>query len=221
MVKNSVISCDAVEFMKTIPKDACVITDPPFNIGFQYKNSSDKRGSKNYRELLRVTCRIPSVVIHYPENMFLVAEALGVSPSKCVAWVYNANTKKQWRMISWFGIRPDFCKVKQPYKNPNDARIKKLMANGSKGTDLYDWWNVQQVKNVSKEKTDHPCQMPLSIMENIVAITKTGLIVDPFAGSGTTLVAAKRLGRDFAGCDISEEYCAIASGRLAGEGLIR
>ena len=48
---------------------------------------------------------------------------------------------------------PDFKKVKQPYKNLHDKRIKKLIENGSEGARLYDWFDdIELVKNVSKEK---------------------------------------------------------------------
>ena len=108
-------------------------------------------------------------------------------------------------------------KVKQPYKNPNDKRIKQLVANGSKGTDIYDWWEVQQVKNVSKEKTAHPCQMPLKVMENIIGILPEDYtIIDPFMGSGTTGVACRNLGRDFIGIEMSKEYFNIAKERIEG-----
>lgn len=79
----------------------------------------------------------------------------------------------------------------------------------------YDWWNVNQVKNVSKDKTAHPCQMPLEVMENIIKlIPEDKLIVDPFAGSGTTGVACKRLGRSFILIEKEPEYIEIIKKRL-------
>lgn len=103
--------------------------------------------------------------MHYPEDMFGISNALNELPEKCAAWVYNANTPRQWRMISWFGCEPDFSLIKQPYKNSDDARIRRLTENGSQGCNLYDWWNDEQVKNVSEEKTVHPCQIPLAVDE--------------------------------------------------------
>lgn len=147
--------------------------------------------------------------------MFVVSLAISELPEKCVAWIYNANTPRQWRLISWFGIEPDFSLLKQPYKNPDDRRIRELVANGSKGRDLYDWWEIQQVKNVSEEKTQHPCQIPLEVMDRIIGITPGTLIVDPFAGSGTTLAAARRAGRHFLGFEMDENYCRIAEERIA------
>ena len=64
---------------------------------------------------------------------------------------------------------------------------------------------------------DHPTQKPLDLMRYLVSTySQPGdLILDPFAGSGTTLVAAQQLGRNFLGCDITPEYVALAQKRLA------
>jgi DNA modification methylase len=202
--------------MKLLP-DGCVdavITDPPYNVGYHYEGYHDALKDEEYQELLRQTLSPPSVVIHYPEDMFLVSLAINELPEKCAAWIYNANTPRQWRMAAWFGIRPDFSLVKQPYKNQGDRRIRELIARGSLGGDLYDWWDIQQVKNVSDEKTDHPCQIPIEVMENIIGVTPAETILDPFLGSGTTAVAAKKLGRHFLGFEINPDYCKIAEERI-------
>jgi site-specific DNA-methyltransferase (adenine-specific) len=71
-----------------------------------------------------------------------------------------------------------------------------------------------------RESTGYPTQKPLALLERIVrAATRPGsLAVDPFCGSGTTLVAAARLGRTFAGCDVGELAIETASRRLEAEG---
>lgn len=84
------------------------------------------------------------------------------------------------------------------------------------GGRLYDWWNVNQVKNVSKAKTKHPCQMPLEIMKNIIGILPQGsVIIDPFMGSGTTAEACIDLGYDFVGVEIDAEYFGISRERIS------
>lgn len=129
--------------------------------------------------------------------------------------VHSSVNEKQHRDIAFFGVEPNFKQVLQPYKNPNDKRIKKRIEEGKLGCKLYDWWNVNQVKNVSKVKTKHPCQMPLEVMKKVVGILpKDSIIIDPFMGSGTTGVACKELGYEFIGCEIDSEYFGIAKERL-------
>jgi site-specific DNA-methyltransferase (adenine-specific) len=71
-----------------------------------------------------------------------------------------------------------------------------------------------------REATGYPTQKPLTLLERIVRASSRpgGLAIDPFCGSGTTLVAAARLGRAFAGCDTGELAIETASRRLEGEG---
>ena len=122
--------------------------------------------------------------------------------------------KKKWKN-GFFDVKLNFNQVKQPYKNPNDKRIKERIARGCIGAKLYDWWEINQVKNVSKEKTAHPCQMPLEVMTRIIGILpKDSIILDPFMGSGTTGVACKQLNVDFIGIEIDKEYYEIAKRRI-------
>ena len=88
-----------------------------------------------------------------------------------------------------------------------------VQANG--GGRSYDWINENQVKNVSKEKTAHPCQMPLKVMELVVGILPDGVgVIDPFCGSGTTLLACRKRGIPAIGIDMDQSYCEITEGRL-------
>lgn len=154
--------------------------------------------------------------MHYPEALYRLAIETGQAPAKVCSWVYNSNNKRQHRDVAYFGVQPNFKQITQPYKNPNDKRVKALIAAGKTGAALYDWWNVNQVKNTSAEKTAHPCQMPLEVMKNIVGILpKDYIILDLFMGSGTTGVACKELGYDFIGCELDTEYYEIAKKRLS------
>lgn len=193
-----------------------IVSDPPFNIGYKYHSYKDKMPEDDYYEFIGdVFKMLPSVVIHYPENLYKLSFQIGKFPEKVVSWVYNSNTAKQHRDIAFFDIKPDFSKVTQPYKNPNDKRIQKLLSEGKTGGRLYDWWNINQVKNVNKEKVNHPCQMPLEVMTNIIGILpEDALIIDPFMGSGTTGLACKKLGRDFIGIELDPFYCEIAKRRI-------
>ena len=74
-------------------------------------------------------------------------------------------------------------------------------------------WNIQPE---SARKVGHPAPFPLELAERVVKLYSYvgDVVLDPFAGSGTTCAAAKRLGRHYAGFDISAEYCKMAEERL-------
>ena len=203
-------------------KNIIIVTDPPFNINYKYNTYKDNMDEDKYYEMLDFYFHdLPCVIVHYPENLYRLAFEMNKMPTKVVSWVYNSMNQKQHRDIAFFDVKPNLEKVRQPYKNLNDKRIKERIKNGSKGGRLYDWWNIQQVKNVSKEKTAHPCQMPLEVMKRIIGILPDDcLILDPFLGSGTTGVAVlemnkeQNVDRGFIGIEIDKEYYEIAKKRI-------
>ena len=215
-------NCDYKTMLdKLIDKKIIIITDPPFNVKYHYKTYKDNLNEQQYyKELsdLFLSLGCPFIVVHYPESLHKISFYTQIMPERVVSWVYNSNTAKQHRDIGFYKIKPNFNLVKQPYKNLNDKRIKERIAKGCAGAKLYDWWNINQVKNVSKKENSHPCVMPLQVMENIIGILPSDYIVfDPFMGSGTTGVACKHLGRDFIGCEIDKEYYEIAKRRIGNE----
>jgi len=70
------------------------------------------------------------------------------------------------------------------------------------------WYFPQEIR------TEHPAPFPVALVERILDATGAAVVLDPFIGSGTTAVAAKRLNRQYIGIDISPEYCAIAEERV-------
>ena len=210
-------------FDNSMHRNAIIVTDPPFNVGYHYRQYNDKMSESNYYAMLKtIVSYAPNVIIHYPESLHRLSIELGKAPERVISWVYNSNTAKQHRDIAFYGIAPLMNQVKQPYKNPTDKRVKALIAKGHTGAKLYDWWNVNQVKNVSKDKTEHPCQMPIEVMKNIVGILpKDCLIIDPFMGSGTTGVAVATMNqeqeanRSFIGIELDSHYYEIAKNRCS------
>lgn len=79
-----------------------------------------------------------------------------------------------------------------------------------------DVWDIATINNMAKERTGYPTQKPLALLERLVAAhSRPGeLVLDPFCGSGTTLVAAQRLGRRALGIDASPEAVRIARSRV-------
>jgi DNA modification methylase len=215
MMETKVIKGDYRDYK--IPK-GLVITDPPYNQGYKYNDYKDRLSEEEYIELLS-KIPTPCVIIHYPEETInILPKALKGKCEQVVCWVYNSNTGKQSRLISWWGCKPDFRKVRQPYKNLNDKRIQKRISEGKTGAKLYDWWEINQVKNVSKEKTEHPCQIPEELIKRIILTTASpnDIIIDVFGGSGTTAKVAKDLGFSSISYEIDSEYCEIIEKRVNG-----
>ncbi len=216
MMETKVIRGDYRDY--EIPK-GLVITDPPYNQGYKYNDYDDKLSEEDYIELLS-KIPTPCVIIHYPEETInILPKAIKGKCEQVVCWVYNSNTGKQSRLISWWGCKPDFRKVRQPYKNLNDKRIQKRISEGKTGAKLYDWWEINQVKNVSKEKTEHPCQIPEELIKRIILTTASpnDIIIDVFGGSGTTAKVAKDLGFSSVSYEIDSEYCEIIEKRVNGQ----
>ena len=198
-----------------IPK-GIVITDPPYNQGYSYNEYKDKISEDEYISLLS-KIPTPCVIIHYPEETInLLPKAINIKCEQVVCWVYNSNTGKQSRLISWWGCKPDFRKVRQPYKNLEDKRIRERILKGDVGSKLYDWWEINQVKNVGSEKTEHPCQIPEKVIRQIILTTikKNETIIDVFGGSGTTNKVALELGYKSIYYEIDKKYYDIAKKRI-------
>jgi len=115
---------------------------------------------------------------------------------------FFSKDKKNWTFnledisIPSLNYRPD--RYKSQYKNPSDV------------------WKIPLVSGNSIERTEHPAQYPEKMIERIIkAVTNKGdLVLDPFMGSGTSAVVAKKLGRDYVGYEINKEYIEIANKRL-------
>lgn len=84
--------------------------------------------------------------------------------------------------------------------------------NGTVETNIYE--TSQMISNLIRGD-GHPTAKPLGLMQRLVQKCPKGLIADPFAGSGSTLVAAKLLGRHAVGVELEERYCEVAARRLS------
>ena len=110
--------------------------------------------------------------------------------------------------------------IRVPAKYPGKRRFKGPRRGELSGHPLGknpgDVWDIPNVGHNHPEKTDHPCQYPVELAERLVlAMTRPGdAVLDPYMGSGSTLIAAARHGRRGFGCDIVPDYVDIARMRL-------
>ena len=140
----------------------------------------------------------------------------------------KANWKNATEDIWFFTMSDDFTfnldavkqrrRVMAPYRENGKPKDWDESANGNfRDTHPSNIWTDITIPFWSMpENTDHPTQKPEKLLAKIIlASTNAGdLILDPFAGSGTTAVAAKKLGRNFVAIEADEDYCLLAAKRL-------
>lgn len=103
---------------------------------------------------------------------------------------------------------------KAVYKRDEKGDV--VAAKEKKGVPLSDVWYIPFLNPKAKERTGYPTQKPIELLEKIIAIStdKGDTVLDPFCGSGTTLVSAKLQGRKFIGIDINSEAVSLTKERL-------
>jgi len=230
------IQGDCLEVLPKLGAFNLIITDPPYNIGWEYsKQINDNR--KDYHEWclewamqclrrnLQTNGRM--AIINYPENNNILYTKLiekGYYFHEQLIWEYptnigHSNTKytRNYRTIiifSNYGQRGTFNPIKQPYKNPTDKRIAKKIAEGSEGTNHYATFEYNLCKNVSKDKKNNGInQLPKELVEMLIkTYSKEGdSVLDPFVGNGTVMDIAHELNRNAVGIDINSYNRSIKS----------
>jgi adenine-specific DNA-methyltransferase len=171
--------------------------------------------------------------------VYRICKRLGLRLRNRVVWCFDHGLHCRRRLsgryetILWFTKGEDFIFHLDPIRIPQKYPGKKYF-KGSKvgqyschplGKNPGDVWAIPNVKHNHVEKTDHPCQFPIELVERLVlALTDADdLVVDPYLGVGSTACAAILNGRRAAGADISAEYVRIARQRieLAMSGALR
>ena len=236
-----------MELLTALP-DACidmVYSDPDYNVGINY---AGRRYTKKwdaymdwYGRLIRESMRVlkPTgnlFTINYPrQNAYLwvnTLDALAYAVHEYV-WIYNTNvghSHRKWTTAHRSILHATKSKsntfykeqVAQPYQNPTDKRIKQRVADGHKGRMPYSWIYADLVKNVSKDKTFHSCQIPLALYDLLLqsSTKKKDCVLVHFGGSGSEVVHTKKCQRHFLSCEIHPEYHQMIVDRLRHDGAI-
>ena len=244
---NRVFNSDVMEILKELPDNSVdmIYSDPDYNVGIKYAGKNYKKKWDEYIdwyiELIKESLRVlkPTgnlFTINYPkQNAYLWVKYLDEAAYDVFeyVWVYNSNVGHSPRKFTTAhrsilhatkSKHNAFYKdqVAQPYQNPTDKRIIARMKMGHKGRMPYSWIYADLVKNVSKDKTFHSCQIPLSLFELLMkASTKENdTVFILFGGSGSEIVHAKKLKRNFISCEIHPEYHKMIEERLKNNGEI-
>lgn len=213
----TIYHADALEVLAQAPSVDLIVTDPPYTLGM----SSSFEGKIGWSDLMN-SARFYAECLR--EYFRLTQTRQGA------AWVFNnwrsfpilarAAWEARWPLQSllvwdksWIGqgghqgLRPCYELVglftHQAFTIPDRG--------------LSDIWRCPDTRD---RVNGHTAEKPVALMERLILESGDGsIILDPFMGSGTTLVAAKNLGRRAIGCDTEERYCEIAAERCAQEVL--
>ena len=191
----TIYCADCRDVLPQLPKVDLVLTDPPYGVGFKYASYDDTISA--WRELMNFV--IP----------WLRSNAqMGILPCcqiKELSWIYNTHPP-DW-IICWYKGSPGH----RSHVGFNDWEPL-LVYGKSKGCQMHDYFYAHPEKPIM----GHPCPKPLKWAVWLIdrATPTDAVILDPFMGSGTTLVAAKQLGRRAIGIEIEEKYCKISVERL-------
>lgn len=239
---NQVFLMDIMELLKKLPDKSIdmVYGDPDYNVGIKYGDKSYTKTFNEYidwyvdlaRESLRVLKDDGNMfLINYPkQNAYLRVKYLDRACYEVsdYVWVYNTNvghTPKRFttahrsilhcRKVKYNKFYKDNVSV--PYKNPTDKRILRNLANGSKGRMPYDWFYFDLVKNVSREKTFHACQIPQKLSEMLIksCTMPNDNVLILFGGSGSEIEICKILKRQYISAEIDKKYLKLILDRIS------
>lgn len=245
------------DILPKIPDESidCVFADPDYNVGVRYQGRSYTKKFNQYidecidwaKEAKRVLKKTGNFyIINYGKNNSHLRAKYLDDAFKHVyeyVWVYKTNIGQGPRHLTTAHRIVLHCTksdnnkfykdaVAEPYQNPNDKRIKNLIAAGSPGRMPYswivgrveetDWFEFNLVKNVGTTKTFHSCQIPegLSDMLFRASCRKGDRVLVLFGGAGSELVVAKRQELNWISAEIVPEYCDLIEARLKNDGNV-
>lgn len=242
---DQVFNQDALEGMKLLPDESIdlVVADPPYNLGKDYGNNSDKRESEAFlgwtEEWLNLaisklksngslyiftTWRYsPEIFVFLKSKMLMLNEIIWDRKVPSM----GGSTRRYSSVHDTIGF---FAKSKDHYfdldsiRIPYDEETKKARSRsifvGKKwlevGYNPKDLWSVSRLHRIHAEREDHPTQKPLEIVERMVRAScpENGIVLDPFAGTGTTAIACLLNKRHYITYELNSEYYEMILNRI-------
>lgn len=238
---NKVFLGDIMDLLKKLPDKSVdmIFGDPDYNVGIKY---GDKTYTKNFNEyidwyikLTKESMRVLKndgnlFTMNYPkQNAHLRVKYLDNAHPLIHEYIWNYNTNVGHSPKRFTTAHRTILHVRKtknnkfykdnvalPYKNPTDKRILNNLKNGSKGRMPYSWFYFDLVKNVSKEKTYHACQIPQKLTEMLIksCTMPDDVVLVLFGGSGSELEVCKLLDRQYISAEIDPKYHEIITDRL-------
>jgi len=201
-----------------------VITDPPYNIGKDYGGCDDRLPDDEYwalyrrwmAEIYRVMREGALYVSCLSRQLWEIRslmEDVGFVYAHLLIW-HRPNIP-----MGTTGITLPWVPVSEPifmfWKGKRQRMLNEV--RGVNAFDVLRFTSPQSSFSGDLHRV-HPTQKPVGLYRALIARTPGEIVFDPFVGSGTSVVAAKRLGRKFFACDINPKWVQITLGRLDGLG---
>lgn len=245
---NQILKGDCLKLFKSIPNNSidCIFADPPFNLNKKYNSHVDKLVETEYLdwcklwidECLRVLKDSGFIFLHnIPKWLTFYANFLNYKAvfRHWISW--DAMTAPMGKTLqpAHYGIlfysktndRSKFNEIRYPHKR--DRKGVLIKDYGGKKNILHPfgplcsdvWTDIHRIRH-SKYRDEHPCQLPIHLLERIILMSseENDIILDPFMGTGTTAIASKRLGRNFIGFEKDKKYCEIANKKVKSENFL-
>ena len=241
--KNKILQGDCLELFKKIPDNSIDMTfaDPPFNLKKNYRSYKDRLDFQEYLnwcrkwilEMVRVTKPTGSIFIHnIPKWLTYYATYLN-DFAHFKHWIsWDAPTAPMGKSLQpanygilFYGKSAKETKINElRYPHKRDRKQGYLLKDyGGKKGQLHPfgslvsdvWTDIHRIKH-NKSRDPHPCQLPLHLLDRLVLLStdENDTVLDPFSGTGTTAISAKRLGRKYIGFELDNSYVTISKEKL-------
>jgi site-specific DNA-methyltransferase (adenine-specific) len=243
---NQIIQGDCLKLLQQLPDESVdiVFADPPFNLKKKYRSHNDNLELQEYldwceewiKECVRIIKPTGSIFLHNIPRWLTYYAATLNKISDFRHWItWDAPTAPMGKTLqpNHYGIlfyakdtlQNKFYEIRSPHKRCRkcgylikDYGGKKALLHpfGTLVTDV--WTDIHRIRH-NKYRDEHPCQLPIHLLERIILMStdESEIVLDPFSGTGTTAIAAKRLGREFIGFELDSEYANASLNKLAQE----
>ena len=244
---NQILVGDCMEVLSRLPSESVDVAfaDPPFNLKKRYSAYKDRKETSEYLnwcrewllEMVRVTKPTGSIFVHNIPKWLTHYAGMLDEVAEFVDWIaWDAPTAPMGKRLqpSHYGIlyyakdkqENKFYQIRYPHNRCRtcgyllkDYGGKKKMLHpfGPLVSDM--WSDIHRIRH-KKHRDAHPCQLPIPLLERIILMSSDAgdVVLDPFIGTGTTAVAAKRLGRKYIGIEMDSQYVQIAEDKLTQHG---
>ena len=246
MFINKITQGDCLTLLKQIPDNSVDMTfaDPPFNLKKGYNSYKDSLKLQEYlnwceqwiSEMVRITKPTGSIFVHNIPKWLTFYAAFLNKQADFKHWIsWDAPTAPMGKSLQpgHYGIlfyakdakQLKYYEIRHPHKRARKTNILAKDYGGKKallhpfGPLVSDvWTDIHRIKH-NKFRDEHPCQLPIHLLERIILMStdENDIVLDPFCGTGTTAIAAKRVGRKYIGFELDEHYVKITEQKLERE----